>query len=366
MMAAGQRVRRPHDPKQNHPRSNKREAGAAATLRSRQRDALDHALRVVHSVCCLAGSASLIDDLRAEPRVEGVPSAIRRHDTGTLFDWLIAALSYQGISDRVASGYMDRHGRARWCDINAKLSRGATCPKLQSYWHYHRCRYDKISRTCAEPDHIDQCPVPSHDLRNGRLNQTAYSLYLFIRDIADGDLVDWIDRQFQQADQPRYTDRPARLREALIEPLREVYGVSDKVLTMTLSCVLLAAPRGYETWRQVGATMIAIDTLVHNFLHRTGILARFGADHLYGAGCYRPGGCADIIALVAEQIDARAFNPAFPAVFPRFVQHAIWRYCAQAGLAVCNGNRIDDRRRCRNVYCQIRTLCDRVALHKAK
>jgi hypothetical protein len=75
--------------------------------------------------------------------------------------------------------------------------------------------------------------------------------------------------------------------------------------------------------------MIAIDTLVHNFLHRTGILARFGADHLYGAGCYRPGGCADIITLVAAQIDARAFNPAFPAIFPRFVQHAIWRYCAQ-------------------------------------
>ena len=155
---------------------------------------------MVHGVCCLAGSASLIDDLRAELRAEGVPAAIRRHDTGTLFDWLMAALSYQGISDRVASGYMERHGRARWADIDAKLSRGTTCPKLQSYWHYYGCRYDKISRTCAEPDHIDGCPLPSHDLRNGRLNQTAYSLYLFIRDIADGDLVGWIDRQFREAD----------------------------------------------------------------------------------------------------------------------------------------------------------------------
>ena len=78
--------------------------------------------------------------------------------------------------------------------------------------------------------------------------------------------------------------------------------------------------------------MIAIDTLVHNFLHRTGILHRFGADHAYGSGCYRRGGCAEIIEAVAERIDARAFNPAFPAVFPRFVQHAIWRYCAQTGL----------------------------------
>jgi hypothetical protein len=364
MMAASQRAQRTPSPKQNHSRRTKSKAGTAATSRSRPPGALDHAVRVVHSVCCLAGSASLIDDLRAELRAEGVSPAIRRHDTATVFDWLIAALSYQGISDRVASDYMDRHGRARWADIEAKLGPNTTCPKLQSYWHYHGCRYDKISRTCAEPDHIDGCPVPSHDLRNGRLNQTAYSLYLFVRDVADGDLVGWIDRQLREADSPDDADRSARLREAVIGPLRKVYGVSDKVLTMTLSCILLAAPR-YETWRQVGAAMIAIDTLVHNFLHRTGILARFGAEHFYGPACYRPGGCADIIALVAQHIDARAFNPAFPAIFPRFVQHAIWRYCAQLGLDVCNGNRIDDRQSCDNVYCQIRSLCDRVTLNKS-
>ncbi len=326
--------------------------------------ALDHAVRVIHGVCCLAGSASLISDIRAELQAEGIPSAIRRHDTAILFDWLMAALSYQGISDRVATEYMEQHGRARWHDIETKLRHGTTCPKLQSYWHFHGCRYDKISRTCAEPDHIGGCPVPSHDLRNGRLNQTAYSLYLFIRDIADGNLVSWIDRQLREADRPHDADRPARLRAALIEPLREVYGVSDKVLTMTLSCVLLAAPRGYETWRQVGASMIAIDTLVHNFLHRTGILHRLRAEHPYGAACYQPGRCADIIALAAEQIDANAFNPRFPTVFPRFVQHAIWRYCAQSGLDICNGNRIDDRKSCDNIYCQIRRLCDRISPNK--
>ena len=52
--------------------------------------------------------------------------------------------------------------------------------------------------------------------------------------------------------------------EALIGPLREVYGVSDKVLTMTLSCVLLAAPKRLHLWHEVGASVIAIDTLVHN------------------------------------------------------------------------------------------------------
>jgi hypothetical protein len=76
---------------------------------------------------------------------------------------------------------------------------------------------------------------------------------------------------------------------------------------MTLSCILLAAPRGRATWVETGASMIAIDTLVHNFMVRTGILARFGAEHAYGAACYRPGGCADIITRTAQQIDAQAF-----------------------------------------------------------
>ena len=85
----------------------------------------------------------------------------------------------------------------RWADVNATWP-GPACPKLKGYWQFHGCRYHKTSRTCAEPDHIAQCPLPTHHLRNGRLNQTAYSLYLFIRDIADGDLVGWIDQQLRR------------------------------------------------------------------------------------------------------------------------------------------------------------------------
>jgi hypothetical protein len=125
-------------------------------------------------------------------------------------------------------------------------------------------------------------------LRNGHLNQLAYSLYLFIRDIADGDLIGWIDQRLQAADTPAGPDRLARMRDALIEPLRGIYGVSDKVLTMALSSLLLGAPKKLWLWHEVGAGMIAIDTLVHNFLHRTGILHRLGGAHVYGAACYRP------------------------------------------------------------------------------
>jgi hypothetical protein len=158
----------------------------------------------------------------------------------------------------------------------------------------------------------------------------------------------------------------AALREAIIGPLRNVYGVADKVLAMALSSLLLGAGKRRPLWVEVGATFVAIDTLVHNFLHRTGILRRLCADHPYGDKCYEPGGCAGILGLLAANIDAREFNPAFPATFPRFVQSAIWRYCAENGLDVCNGNRIDDDSRCDNGHCQLFRRCDRIALRKTR
>jgi hypothetical protein len=209
-------------------------------------------------------------------------------------------------------------------------------------------------------------PLPRSWLRNGRLNQTAYSLYLFVRDVADGDLVGWIDRRLQAADKPSGPDRLARMRAAPVDPLREIYGVSDKVLTMALSQLLLGAPGARRHWREVGGSMIAVDTLVHNFLHRTGILDRFDAHHSYGPACYRPRGCAEIIETVAGEIDARQFDRRFPKPFPRFVQYAIWRYCAQQGLDICNGNQIDDRKPCKNVQCALYPDCDRITLNTRK
>jgi hypothetical protein len=202
--------------------------------------------------------------------------------------------------------------------------------------------------------------LPKHPLRNGRLNQTAYSLFLFIRDIADGDLVAWIDRQLADADDQTDPDRITSMIESLVGPLRQVHGVADKVVMMTLSSLLLASSK--PLWPEVGASMIAVDTLVHNFLQRTGILHRLGANHPYGAACYRPNGCADIIRAVSTRIDARPFNRTFPQAFPRFVQLAIWRYCAQGYLNICNGNRIDDRHACQNRYCQLYPQCDRKPL----
>jgi hypothetical protein len=320
--------------------------------------ATEHAVRLIHQVCCFAGSFDLLQEFHDQ----GLCAAVERHESAVLFDRLTFSFSFQGISDEIAANYMRQHGRATWRAIRRNMAKRPTCPKLTSYWHFHGCRYEKAKQTCAEPDHIATCPLPTHRLRNGHLNQLAYSLYLFIRDVADGDLVTWIDDRLDQANDQAAQDAIGRPGDVLIEPLRNVYGVSDKVLAIGLSGILIGAADVRPKWLEVGMQLIAVDTLVHNFLHRTGILARFKATHPYGVGCYRPGGCADIIARVARQIDARAFNPSFPAFLPRFVQLAIWRYCSQQGLDICNGNRLDDRHRCQNQHCRLYRVCDRVRL----
>ena len=230
--------------------------------------ALDHAIRLIHQVCCLAGSFDLLEDFRDQ----ALCAAVDRRDSAALFDRLMHDFSFQGISDEIAANYMRRHGQATWHTVRKNLAKRPACPKLKTYWHFHGCRYEKTSRTCAEPDHIVTCPLPTHRLRNGHLNQIAYSLYLFIRDVADGDLVGWIDDRLDQANGQAAPDPLVQARNVLIEPLRNVYGVSDKVLAMALSGILIGAADARPRWLEVGVQLIAVDTLVHNFLHRTGIL----------------------------------------------------------------------------------------------
>ncbi|TQF27474.1 hypothetical protein UNPF46_30870 [Bradyrhizobium sp. UNPF46] len=131
---------------------------------------------------------------------------------------------------------------------------------------------------------------------------------------------------------------------------------------MTLSTLLIGAREHRPLWLETGTAMIAVDTLVHNFLHRSGILQDCGSSHPYGAACYGPGGCAEIIRSVASRIDTRTLNPAFPQRFARFVQNAIWRLCSLDGLNLCNGNKINDRQACQIGYCHLHQRCGRIPL----
>ena len=294
----------------------------------------------------------------------GIQEAVARHDSAPIFDWLMSLIPLQGISDAIAIDYDTRHGGIRFAEIEDRFRSKPSCPRLRCHWSFDACGYRKGAGTCAEPEHLSRCPLPLHPLRKGNLNVAAYSLFLFARDVCGGDLIRWIDTRLGEADPGLGApNRAAAMRAALLEPLCHVHGTGPKLWSMMLS-QLLVCDLGRERWTTTAASFVAVDTLVHAFLHRTGILSRLGAMHPYGNRCYGPGGCADIIQGLAERTDAREFNPAFPAVFPRFVQHALWRFCAGWGWDICNGNRIDDRHRCTQPFCTAFDICDRISLRR--
>jgi hypothetical protein len=219
---------------------------------------LKYAVDRVHAVCCLSGSPTYVQDLREGLRDRGIVQAIRHHDTAALFDWLIEIFSLQGISDAVAVGYIAQHGNVRYGDIASALSQAPSCDKLTGYWRFYDCQYAKATDTCSEPSHLEARPLPRHLLRNGRLNQTAYSLFLFMRDIAEGDFVSWINQQLAAVDD-RSPDRLNQLCAAIVEPLSNVYGLADKVLAIGLSPLLMALGRRKPSWFAVGTSLIAVD-----------------------------------------------------------------------------------------------------------
>jgi hypothetical protein len=234
---------------------------------------------------------------------------------------------------------------------------------LARFDSFEGCGYVKSRQRCNNSAAFARCPLPKHDFRKGALNQAAYSLYLFIRDKADGNLVGFIDGVLERADRPGHPDRLTLMRQALMRELIQIFGVSLKVLNMTFADLLIGSDPSRSRWVDTGSSMIAIDTLVHNFLSRTGIHYRLRAAHHYGPSCYGDRGCEGIIDTIAREVDARQFNPDFPAYFPRFIQHTIWRFCAEGGEAICNGRNIDDADRCGQEDCTVFSICGRVALN---
>ena len=323
----------------------------------------EHAVAVTRPALLLA-PADFLDEIAGRLRAAGVQDAVARRESAPLFDFVAALAARQGISNDAAIRFDARHGGVTWATVEAGLAAGAACPRLAHYWSFAGCNYRKVAQTCGSPPDMPSCPLPTHPLRKGLLNEAAHALFFFIRDVCGGDLVGWVDSRLAGADPGLGAPhRAERLRDAVVGPLLNVHGIGPKVWSMVLAELLLVGDPERERWVTAGAAMVAVDSLVHAFLHRTGILRRFGAEHTYGAGCYGPNGCAAVIAGLAEHIDARAYNPAFPAVFPRWVQHAVWRFASVGSHDVCNGRRIDDRARCQQALrCPTYPACDRLRL----
>jgi hypothetical protein len=318
-------------------------------------------VRAVTRPALALASPDFLADIIDQARAAGIQYAVTNGDSTPIVDWMLGLIGLQGVSDQAAFAFDRKHGGVRSIDIECGLREPPSCSLLRCYWSFEACGYRKGARTCTEPSLLPDCPLPRHSLRKGGLNVAAYGLYLFVREVCGGDWIGWLDARLAKADPGVGNARRAeQMRDAIVGPLSCVPNTGPKIWAMILADMLLGSDPNRERWVSTGAHMIPVDSLVHSFFHRTGILRHCEAQHLYGDACYAPNGCAEIIGEFAGHIDARTFNPAFPIVFPRFVQHAIWQFCATGGRNICNGVQIDDRDRCQQSNCPAFPACDRV------
>ena len=121
---------------------------------------MNHAQSLVRQVCRIAGQPTWVDEVQSDAIGTGLVGAVADHNTAVIFDWLLHAVSHQGISDAVADRYIDRHGNVTWAEIETSLATNPSCAKLEGYWAFTDCRYHKGFQTCANPDHFPNCPLP--------------------------------------------------------------------------------------------------------------------------------------------------------------------------------------------------------------
>ncbi len=299
-----------------------------------------------------------VADVQARMAKNGVAAAVHAHDTGALYRWIVSLCRLVGVSDQAADSFAAGRADVTWNDVTAALTRAPLCRRLQSHWHFVGCGYRKGLPTCAEPTLLPACPLPTLDLRKGALNVGAFGLALFLRDVASDDLVGWLDNRLEDADS--VGDNPARarrLRDAVALPFAQVAGIGPKLANMILADLLIGSDPGRERWINAGGAMIAVDSLVHALLARTGIIDARGLRHAMGPPCYRAGGCADTLAQLAADLSAERARVGAPAVLPRQLQHAVWLLASEGGYALCNSRQINDATGCRQRWCPAHQQC---------
>src|SRR5438046_82215 len=113
---------------------------------------IKEAVALVTAICHLPGNDRFVEETNWIAKEAGLRKAVRARDTPALFDWLMTSFSFQGISDRIAGGYIEAHGNANWSVIERALEeyRGR-CPKLERFETYRDCGYRKGAASCNNP-----------------------------------------------------------------------------------------------------------------------------------------------------------------------------------------------------------------------
>lgn len=264
--------------------------------------------------------------------------------------------NFQGMSDRAAVSWLSTNGLPDFSVLTERL-RHEACPHAASLEGITACGFVKRRNSCNNPSMLASCLVPHIPARKGQLTRLAVALAYWVEDWPERSLRGWVNAQSRAG-----ADTFAG--QAMVDDLKRLPGLSDKVASMIASDIAIGLSVRRPALLASGASIVVIDSLVHNLLMRTGAITSAGKPHAFGSGCYASGGCSDLIVRFSETVDARSYNSAWPRLAPRMLQHALWRFCAGNEFNVCNGNQIHAGRKCESECCPAARRCARVILYK--
>lgn len=269
---------------------------------------------------------------------------------------IFVVANYQGVSNAAASAWLEQNSTPDF-DVLKDALHSEPCEHLSSLSELASCQYQKTEHTCAKVQNLDTCILPKLLVRRGLFAQMAAGLILWAEEHEGQKIVDWVTAALSAEDGSprRASDRPS-------QELERVPGISVKVARMILADLVLAIAGDNQLLLAVAAQTVVIDRVVHNILMRTGALEHAGKRHQFGEGCYKPGGCADLIFKVSHRIDAKRIDHRWPSYAPRLVQHALWRFGAADGLRTCNANEIPNGQRCNLIGCPAKGACARLTI----
>lgn len=267
---------------------------------------------------------------------------------------LFEIANYQGMSDRAASSWLSTNGSPDFQELALRLPH-ERCECVGSVDGISGCGYLRSQRVCSHPALLASCIVPTIPARKGQLSRLAVALSYWAAQLPNQSLGAWVRSKLKRGDHRAGG-------AAMVEDLKRLPGVSDKVASMIASDVAIGLSAGSDALLRAGASVIVVDRLVHNLLIRTGAVRIAGRSHAFGLGCYAEGGCRDLIVLFARGIDARQFNRRWPTFAPRMLQHAIWRLCAGDEMNICNGNNTRADAACGIRSCPAFDACARVGI----
>ena len=223
-----------------------------------------------------------------------------QHKSIKLYQYLLKSFLFAGGGDRSNLVYYAKQQHKPTFNRVKQAIKTGQCPKLGSFEAFKGCGYRKTINKCNDPAFLSTCPLPKFDMKRGSLNHMAFSLYFFLRDVAGGDFYAYVREHFGQEE---LSDKAINeLLHGFVGKVTAIANVGPKLAHMALSALFLTRYPGWD-YCHVGLHMIAVDSLVHNFLHRTGILDNYQLQHAYGPRCHSQTGCTECVEVLASSCD---------------------------------------------------------------